>query len=66
MANIIIQQLPGDKPLYRVGLTGDGDKVLLSRRFRERHIAIGMAVSVGMELGIDPDLTIRAAEDTDE
>ena len=64
VVTIIVQQLPGDTPLYRVGMVGSDGKVSLTRRFRERHIAIGMAVSVGMDLGVDPDLTIRAADDT--
>lgn len=66
MATITITELPGDKPLYRVGVDGSDGKTMLSRRFRERHIAIGMAVHAGLELGIDPDLTIRTGDENDD
>ena len=67
--SITITELPGDKPLYRVGMVGSDGKTLLSRRFRERHIAIGMAIAVCGELGLPVDLmmlTGNAGDDGDD
>lgn len=63
MATITITELPGTNPLYRVELNGADGKPMLSRRFREKHIALGMAIVAGQELSIDPELTIRQGVD---
>lgn len=66
MAVVTITQIDGEKHnLYRVELReGSDTKPMLSRRFREKHMAFGMAMAVGETLEIEPDLTIR--KDTDE
>ena len=62
-ASITLTELPGNNPLYRVDLRGANGKPMLSRRFREQHIAIGMAVYVGQQLDVNPDLSIRELDD---
>ena len=62
-ASITLTELPGANPLYRIDLRGANGKPMLSRRFREQHIAIGMAVYAGQQLNIKPDLFIRERDD---
>ncbi len=69
MAIITISRLGSSKPLYRIELRADdqeGSKPLLTRRFKEEHIALGLAITTGRMLGIDPDLTIRTGADDDD
>ena len=63
---IKITSMGKKNPYYRVTLHGSDGEPLLNREFAVKHIALGMAVLVGGELGIDPDLTITAGnEDTE-
>ena len=63
---IKITSMGKKNPYYRVTLHGSDGEPLLNREFTVKHIAIGMAVLVGGELGIEPDLSITAGnEDTE-
>ena len=69
MAHIVIGELDGEKPLFRVELRDGSGKMMLSRRFREKHIAIGMAVAVCGELGLPIDVSVvplREGEGNDD
>lgn len=67
MPQITISQIGENRPLYRVELreTLDG-KPLLSRRFKEKHAAYGMALAVGDAIDVAPIMTLRVTDDGDE
>lgn len=60
---ITISAMGKKNPYFRVTLRDAKGEPLLSREFTQKHIAIGMAVLVGSELGIEPDLAIRLGDD---
>ena len=60
---IKITSMGKKNPYYRVALHGADGEPLLNREFTVKHVALGMALVVGGELGIDPDLTIHVGND---
>ena len=59
----LVNKKDTDKILFRVDLNTARGKPMLSRRFTQEHIALGLAIAAGRELGIEPDLTVRRGVD---